>query len=189
MAPRVFDITKATNKMKKKLIILLMTGFCSITTGKSTSKNDLEKTFWVSIDNNEVRKTSNFYYAYTHKYLYTFQPTRFDSTGIRICRYFYGFYDDCDLPSTDSLKQNGDYYFEVDIADFEKDQDGSQRYVGNCFVLSIFKDKQDTMMNVYWSTRQKIFAYKKINNLPDSVYDILQKKGIHVGFSVVSQIR
>jgi hypothetical protein len=168
--------------MKKKIIILFMTGFCSMAVGKNATKNNLEETFWVSIDNSEVRETYNFYYVYTHKYLYTCQPTRFDSTSIRMCRYLYGFYDDCDLPSIDSLNQSGDYYFEVDVSDFEKEQDGSQKYVGNCFGLSIFKDRQDTMMNIYWSSRQEIFTYKKINNLPGKIHDLLQENGIYVGF-------
>jgi hypothetical protein len=170
--------------MKKVLIILVATVFCSIIIGKGASKNDLVGTFWIAIENNneEGTKPTDYYYMYTHKYLYTLQPTNFDTMGIRMYRYFYGFYDNDDLPSLDSLKQSGDVYFEVNISDFKKGENGEQIYTGNSLGLSVVNNKQDTIMIIEWSTRQMFFTYKKINKLPDTFQVFLQKKGIHVGF-------
>ena len=103
--------------------------------------------------------------------------------GIEVSDSFYGFYDDCDLPSIDSLKPNGIYYFDVIPLYFE-DEDDRQVHVENaCREISIFTEKQDTFMNLYSSKRQQYVTYKKLDSLPKNVQKYLQEQGIQVGFS------
>ena len=103
--------------------------------------------------------------------------------GIEVYKYFYGFYDDCDLPSIDSLKPNGFYYFDVIPLYFEVEDD-REVYVANaCREISFFTDKQDTLMNLYSSGRQQYVTYKKLDRLPQDLQKYLEEQGIHVGFS------
>jgi hypothetical protein len=109
--------------------------------------------------------------------------SKYPEFGIEVSDYFYGFYDDCDLPSIDSLRRNGDYYFEVTPMEFEV-EDRRKVYVENaCGQVSFFTEKQDTFMNIYYSSRQQYVTYKKLNRLPQNVQKYLIEKGIHIGSS------
>ena len=126
------------------------------------------------------------YLYYSQKTLYKITeytwPTDPES-GVKVSTRFYGFYDDCDLPSVDSLKPNGVYYFDVIPLYFEVEDDRKVYVENACGELSIFTEKQDTLMNIYYSSRQQYVTYKKLDTLPQNIQKYLQEQGIHVGFS------
>jgi hypothetical protein len=111
-----------------------------------------------------------------------YTDSKYPEFGIEVSDYFYGFYNDCDLPSIDSLKRSGDYYFEVTPLEFE-DENKRKIYVENaCGQVSFFTEKQDTFMNIYYSSRQQYVTYKKLDSLPQNVQKHLAENGIYVGF-------
>ena len=98
--------------------------------------------------------------------------------GVDIDTSYFGFYESCDLPSLDSLKQGGAYYFEVDSSDFADEEARKINGTQNCAQLSVFTEGKDTLMNIYYSRRQQYATYKKVNRLPKNVEDYLKKKGV-----------
>jgi hypothetical protein len=140
----------------------------------------LPNTIW----QNNTEKYIYLYY-YSQKKLYgitDYTRSKYPEFGIEVSNSFYGFYNDCDLPSIDSLKRNGDYYFDV-IPFYFKYEEKRKVYVENaCGEVSIFTEKQDTFMNIYYSSRQQYVTYKKLDTLPQNVQKYLIGKGIHVGF-------
>jgi hypothetical protein len=94
---------------------------------------------------------------------------------------FYGFYGDCDLPSIDSLKDNGLYYFDVIPLYFEVEDDRKVYVESACREISFFTEKQDTFMNLYSSSRQQYVTYKKLDSLPPKLQRYLMSKGYYLG--------
>jgi hypothetical protein len=139
----------------------------------------LPTTIW----QNDTEKYIYLYYSQKRLYETTdYTDSKYPEFGIEVSNYFYGFYHDCDLPSIDSLKRSGEYYFEVTPLEFE-DEDKRKVYVENdCGQVSIFTEKQDTLMNIYYSSRQQYVTYKKLDSLPPNVQKHLEENGIYVGF-------
>ena len=98
--------------------------------------------------------------------------------GISFSQSYFGFYDSCELPSLDSLKQDGTYYFEVDSSNFADEETTKVNLYNICGQLNIFTESKDTFMNINYSSRQQYATYKKINTLPQDVQEYLEKKGI-----------
>jgi hypothetical protein len=122
-------------------------------------------------------------YSFKKMYLITdYIQSGYTEGGITKSTYFYGFYNDCDLSSIDSLKRNGDYYFEVTPMEFEFEEKRKVYVANACGQVSFFTEKQDTFMNIYYSSRQQYVTYKKLDALPQNIRNYLLKKGVHVGF-------
>jgi hypothetical protein len=138
----------------------------------------LQNTLW----QNDTEQYIYLYYSQKKSYEITdYIRSKHPQYGIEVSNYFYGFYDDCDLPNIDSLKHSGDYYFEV-VPFYFKYEEKRKVYVENaCAQISIFTEKQDTFMNIYYDSRQQYATYKKLDTLPQDIQKYLVEKGIHVG--------
>lgn len=87
----------------------------------------------------------------------------------------YGFYDSCGLPSSESLKDSGKYYFELDSSTFA-DETGSKIDINNaCSELNIYMEDKEIRMTIYYSSRQQYTTYKKVNTLPKNVLALFTK--------------
>jgi hypothetical protein len=168
--------------MKEKLIIILLLNIlCSlIVLGQVSPQKEIEG-FWIQHPGNSAKtNTDETIYMYYSKQFATMVWFYQDAEIDHYTRN-YGFYDDCDLPAMDSLKRNGNYYFEVTPFDFER-EDKRKVYVESaCGQVSFFTEKQDTFMNIYYSSRQQYVTYKKLDALPQNIQNYLLKKGVHVG--------
>jgi hypothetical protein len=152
---------------------------CFNSFGQSNSKESLEG-YWIQQPNDQnIRKnTDETIYMYYSKVfaiiIWAYKtPSKIDNYTM-----YYGFYDDCDLPHIDSLKQSGIYYFAVDKSDFENEQKRAVSMRNACEELNIFTVGNDTLMNIYRSSNQQYITYKKLDSLPQNVHDYLRKKGI-----------
>ena len=123
------------------------------------------------------------YILYTEKKLLTFWVYKDTSKSVKITTSFYGFYGSCDVPSLDSLKESGRYYFELDSTDFENEELRKIRTYQNCAELTIFSHETDTLMTIYYSSSQQYVTYKRINSLPENVVKYLKEKGIEINNS------
>jgi hypothetical protein len=107
-----------------------------------------------------------------------YSKSSYPEGSITIAIKIYGFYDSCELPSIDSLKQSGAYYFEVDSSDFADEATTKVNMQNNCAQMNIFIQGKDTLMNIYYSSRQQYATYRKVDALPKNIQEYLQKKGI-----------
>jgi hypothetical protein len=139
------------------------------------TKQSLINTVWQNTTENYI------YSAYLQDKIYEitdYSKSSYPEGGITLSIIFYGFYDNCELPSLDSLKPSGTYYFEVDSIDFADEETTNINMQNSCADLNIFTVGKDTMMNIYYSSRQQYATYKKIEALPKEVQEYLDKKGI-----------
>ena len=93
----------------------------------------------------------------------------------------YGFFESCDLPHIDSLKHKGTYYFEIDKGDFSAADEESRKLIAyqNCGQLNLQKSATDTLMIIFYSSRQQYVTYRKIKSLPPRIAEYLRTKGGH----------
>ena len=94
--------------------------------------------------------------------------------GITLSSNYYGFYNSCEIPHIDSLKSSGPYYFE--ISDIEINDAGKIEGPIRCLELNIFKEDEDTSMNIYDSYHQQFSTYQKLKKLPKNLEDYLKKE-------------
>jgi hypothetical protein len=170
--------------MKKHLTIILII-FPLNLYGQAIHKNNIEG-FWIQ-EKNELQESHDstseeetIYKYYTGElviWIWSYEKT----SQIESYKTNFGFYNDCELPSLDSLKREGTYYFEVDSADFADEETTKVNMQNSCGQMNIFTDGKDIMMNIYYSSRQQYVTYKKIDALPANVQEYLQKKGIKRG--------
>jgi hypothetical protein len=164
--------------MKKVFIITIVVICCNLYGQQIQRENVIG--CWVSRTKEEpIKNNPSFYRIYTVKYVYSLWVT--DSISIGKPNW-YGFYDDCDLPAIDSLKSSGDLYFEVTPFDFRYEDKRKVNVENACAEMFFFTEKQDTSMNIYYSSRQQYATYRKLDTLPQSIQKYLVEKGIHVGF-------
>lgn len=158
--------------MKHYFLILfgLFYSYCNVFTQNLKLKNK----FFRNMDEPSI------YIFYAEKKLLTYWVYKDTSKGATITTSFYGFYDSCDLPSLDSLKENGRYYFELDSTDFENEELRKIRTYQNCAELTIFSYGNDTLMTIYYSSSQQYVTYKMIHSLPENVTRYLKEKGIEI---------
>ncbi|MHC1702735.1 MAG: hypothetical protein AB9846_02395 [Tenuifilaceae bacterium] len=124
---------------------------------------------------------SSIYKYYSEKELVVFWIYRdFQTKGVDIDTSYFGFYNSCELPNLDSLKQSGANYFEVDSRDFTDEATTLANMYNNCSQLSFLIEGKDTLMNIYYSSRQQYVTYRKVHALPRNVQDYLEKKGIRI---------
>jgi hypothetical protein len=136
-----------------------------------------------------IQEPSIFTY-YSGKFIHTLWIYKdIQTKGIGITASYYGFYNSCDLPSLDSLKQSGTYYFEVNSTDFDKEKTKLKIPYNSCGELHIFTVGKDTMMNIYYSNSQQYVTYKKIKTLPEKVTIYLKSKGIQIPVSIKKHIK
>lgn len=150
--------------MKIKLFIIFLILF------KFSNAQNLENTIWTN--------GNNFFRIYTKNQI--IELSIYDNDKISDFIQRYGFYNSCDLPSLNSLKSVGKYYFELDSSDFEDEETKKVRTYSRCAVMEIYTYGGDTLMTIYYSSRQQFFTYKKINSLPEIVTKYLKEKGIEI---------
>jgi hypothetical protein len=107
-----------------------------------------------------------------------YSRSSYPNGGITVTVKKYGFYNSCELPSLDSLKQSGTYYFEVDTSNFVDRETENININNACGELSYSVEDEDTLMTVCYNSRQQYATYRKINTLPKNVWAYLEKKGI-----------
>ncbi|MEO6903283.1 MAG: hypothetical protein ABI315_09025 [Bacteroidia bacterium] len=139
-------------------------------TGKS-----LINTVWENASENYIYSV---YYQDNIYEITDYTKTNFPEGGITITIKIYGFYDNCDLPNLDSLKQEGTYYFEVDSIDFADEATTKVNMQNICGQLNVFREGTDTVMNIYYSSNQQYVTKKKVNALPENVRNYLKRKEI-----------
>ncbi|MEM4326153.1 MAG: hypothetical protein QXU40_02535 [Candidatus Pacearchaeota archaeon] len=123
------------------------------------------------------------YLRYTYNKIFeidNYLESMYPEGKIAIIEKKYGFYDSCNLPSLDSLKDSGKYYFELDSTDFKDEEVRKMNTDDNCAELNIYTYEGDTLMTIYYSSRQQFVTYKKIDSLPEIVTKYLKEKGIEV---------
>lgn len=160
----------------KNYLTVLMALFCFNLVGQCIVKNRLEG-FWVQLRTDSVNTDEVIYKHYSAKIstmLWTYQNTQ----QVEYYSSNFGFYHDCDLPSIKSLKQNGTYYFEVDSTDFVDEKARMAAVENGCAQMNIQIQGKDTLMSIYYSSRQQFVKYKKIQALPPNVQEYLKNKGI-----------
>lgn len=125
-----------------------------------------------------IQESSIFKY-YSGKILVTLWVYKdIQAKGIDIDTSYYGFYDSCDLPNLNSLKDSGINYFEVNSIDFIDETSRKANLNNICGQLNIYTEDKDTMISVYYSSRQQYVTYEKVDALPKNVQEHLEKKGI-----------
>lgn len=150
--------------MKIKLFIIFLILF------KFSNAQKLGNTFWTDDE--------NFFRIYMNNQI--IEILIYDNNKISDFIQRYGFYESCNLPSLDSLKDRGKYYFELDSSDFEDEETRKVRIYLRCAELNIYTYEGDTLMTIFYSSRQHFFTYKKIDSLPEIVTKYLKEKGIEV---------
>jgi len=155
----------------KVLLISLM----SLSTNLIAQSSALSGKIFNSVDEPSIYK------YYTSQFLVTFWVYKEDLTKVvDIDTVYYGFYDSCELPSLDSLKQSGTYYFEVDSSDFVDEETTKANIHNSCGELSTSSEGKDIFMNIYYSSRQQYATYRRVQTLPPNVLTYLKKKGIKI---------
>ena len=164
--------------MKTNLIIVLILIFCIRTSGQENVSVKNLRGCWIQEQNYESREPDESIYLYfLDKTVITFWVYEGDQNTESYST-FYGFYDDCNLPSINSLKDEGVYYFMVDSLDFEDEHFIAKNMENECAVLYLFIEDKDVFINIYYSASQQYVTYKKANRLPEKAYDHLKNKGI-----------
>jgi hypothetical protein len=143
-----------------------------------TTNQSLVNTVWQNATENYIYSV---YYQDKIYEITDYTKSSYPEGGIAITIRTYGFYNTCELPSLDSLKKSGTYYFEVDSSDFADEETTKLNMQNSCAQLNIFTEGKDTMMNIYYSSRQQYATYKKVYTLPKNVQEYLQRKGIKLG--------
>ncbi|WP_321321741.1 hypothetical protein [Labilibaculum sp.] len=155
--------------MKLKIVLGLM--ILSLSSNLVSQNAELEGGLFQNIDEPSI------YHYYKGKQLLVYWVYENNPNKVvEIDTLNYGFYNVCDIPSIDSLKQSGKYYFEIDAEDFEE----GERFDRDCGEMEIYKEGDKTMMNIYYSSSQQFVTYMKIEVLPEKVQRYLQKKGVSV---------
>ncbi len=124
-----------------------------------------------------VDEPSSYKYYSNNFVLFLWEYVDNPEKGISIDTLSYGFYNSCALPSIDSLKRRGIFYFEVEPSDFN-DESRKQIAIQNCNQLNVLISNKDTVMTIFNSSRQQHATYKKIKTLPQNVLDHLRKRGV-----------
>ncbi len=136
--------------------------------------NSLDNTMW----QHAAEKYIYLMYFQGEMYEITdYSKSSYPSGGIDVTIKEYGFYDSCELPSLDSLKQSGTYYFQVDSSDFANEEKDVNIH-NACGELSFYVEGKDTLMNIHYGSRQQYVTYRKVNTLPNNVRAFLRKKKI-----------
>ncbi|RZT96594.1 hypothetical protein EV201_1235 [Ancylomarina subtilis] len=155
--------------MKYLVIIILVFVICDVY--GQADENKLANTIWQSTSEDYI------YLVYNDNKVYDvtdYTSAGYPEGGITISANLYGFYSKYDLPSIDSLKQSGKYYFEIDPEDLEE----GESFESECGEVEIYKEGDETMMNIYYSNSQQIAIYLKVDELPIKIQKYLKKKGI-----------
>lgn len=161
----------------KYLLIICCTLKVMLVSAQETNQS-LINTVWQNASENYI------YTVYHQDKIYEitdYSKSSYPEGGITVAIKVYGFYDTCELPSLVSLKKSGTYYFEVDSSDFADEETTKVNMQNSCGQLNIFTEGKDTMMNIYYSSRQQYATYKKVDTLPKNVQEYLRKKGIELG--------
>ena len=165
--------------MKKYLTFILIV-FSLNLCGQAIHKNNFEG-FWIQ-EKNELQERdripAEIIYKYYTRELVTWIWFYEKTSNIESYKINIGFYDNCELPSLDSLKQSGAYYFEVDSSDFADDATTKVNMQNNCAQMNIFTQGKDTLMNIYYSSRQQYATDRTVDALPTNIHEYLQTKGI-----------
>jgi len=169
----------------KKYLTLILIVFPLILCGQVIHKNNIEG-FWIQ-EKNELQESHDstseeetIYKYYTDElviWIWFYEKT----SQIESYKTNFGFYNTCELPSLVSLKQSGTYYFEVVSSDFADEETTKVNMQNSCAQLNIFTEGKDTLMNIYYSSRQQYVTYKKIQTLPKNIQEYLEKIGIKLG--------
>lgn len=135
----------------------------------------LDNTMW------QLTTEKYIYSIYSQGKLYEvtdYSRSDYPNGGITVTVKRYGFYNSCELSSLDSLKRTGIYYFEVDTSDFTDKETVDINIHNACGELSYSIEDEDTLMTIYYNSRQQYATYRKVNTLPKNVRAFLKKKGI-----------
>jgi hypothetical protein len=171
----------------KKCMLLFIFLFAIVGYSKC-QQNKLQGSFWIyDNDRNDQKAPMYFFYSNIHVYKIVIYPQSIGGETLYVQR--YGFYNSCNLPSLDSLKQQGNYYFEVDSLDFADEKYKETMVHNSCGELHIFTVGKDTMMNIYYSSSQQYVTYKKIKALPEKVTKYLKNKEIKIFASIRKHIK
>ena len=155
----------------KALIII----FISLHLDLKAQVNVLNGKTFQSVDEPSIYK------YYDEKFVYIFWIYKEDiNKRVDVDTLSYGFYNSCELPSLENMKQSGIYYFEVDSSDFVDAETANTAVHNACGELNIFNNGKDTLMNIYYNSRQQYATYRKVNALPKNVRAFLKKKGIEL---------
>ena len=164
----------------KYLILIICCVLKTVSVLSQSTGFSLLNTIWQNVEENYI------YIVYKQNKIYEitdYTKSSYPEGDITMTMKIYGFYDSCDLSSLDSLKQSGRYYFELDSTDFENEEFRKIGTYQNCAELTIFPHETDTLMTIYYSSRQQYVTYKRINSLPENVVKYLKEKGIEINNS------
>ena len=160
--------------MKSPLITIFL--FVAFGVCAQGNKKDLWNTFW------QLTTEDYIYIFYDESNVYEltdYTSAGYPEGGITLSSNIYGFYETCELPGIDSLKQSGNYYFEISPEENIKG-DGFVAYANDCGELKIYLKGSKTMMNIYYSSSQQFVTYMKIDALPTKILRYLKEKGVDV---------
>lgn len=159
-----------------RYLLLICCALKVILVSAQATDQRLINTVWENATDNYIYSV---YYQDKIYEITDYTKTSYPEGGITVTIKIYGFYDNCDLPNLDSLKQEGSYYFEVDSIDFADEATMKVNMQSSCGQLNIFTEGKDMIMNIYYSSRQQYATYKKVNALPENVRDYLKRKEIN----------
>jgi hypothetical protein len=137
----------------------------------------LSKTTWKNVNEAYI---FSFYVKNDFFTITDYTKSAYPEGGITFYLSNFGFFNSCDLPHIDSLKESGTYYFEVDSLDFASDDEEMIKKQMNqiCSELNFSVEGKDTLMTIYRSSQQQYATFKKIDSLPKNIQDYMKEKGI-----------
>jgi hypothetical protein len=164
------------SKLKFFLFISCISGFVTVS---GQGFGNLSKTVW------QEKEEGHIYLLYFQgrKYEITdYSKSSYPDGRITISEKRYGFFDSCELPSLESLKQNGAYYFELDSSDFADETFESVNIQNACGEVSFVHTGERNLMTIYFNSRQQFVAYAQVYTLPRNIRKILRKTRIKMRF-------
>ena len=122
------------------------------------------------------------YKCYDEKSVFTFWTSKAGKKQVivDVDTLYFGFYDSCVLPNLDNLKSSGSYYFEVNAGNFLEEVREVDIH-NACAEFDLFIEGKDTLMNLFYNSRQQYVTYRKIDKFPANIQKYLKKRGIKLG--------